>query len=48
LRKRRPADAERINNDLIKSFNQYNLNTTDYFDKKKEILTLLSLGNKTR
>jgi hypothetical protein len=48
LRRRRPADAERINNDLIKSFNQYNLNTTDYFNKKKEILTLLSLGNKTR
>ncbi|HEX8676515.1 MAG TPA: DUF4091 domain-containing protein, partial [Segetibacter sp.] len=48
LRKRRPADAERINNDLIKSFNQYNLNTTDYFNKKKEILTLLSLGNKIK
>lgn len=42
LRKKRPADAERINNDLVKSFNQYNLNTTDYFNKKKEILSLLS------
>lgn len=42
LRKRRPADAERINNDLVKSFNQYDTNTTDYFNKKKEILTLLS------
>ncbi len=42
LRKKRPADAERINNDLIKSFNQYDLNTNDYFNKKKEILTLLS------
>lgn len=42
LRKKRPEDAERINNDLIKSFNQYDLNTTDYFNKKKEILTLLS------
>ena len=48
LRRKRPADAERINNDLIKSFNQYNLKTTDYFNKKKEILTLLSLRNKTQ
>lgn len=43
LRKKKPADAERINNDLIKSFNQYNLNSIEYFNKKKEILTLLSL-----
>jgi len=42
LRKSRPADAERINNDLVKSFNQYDTNTLDYFDRKKEILTLLS------
>lgn len=42
LRKSKPADAERINNDLVKSFNQYDTNTTDYFNKKKEILTLLS------
>ena len=42
LRKKRPADAERINNDIVQSFDKYNLNTTDYFNKKKEILTLLT------
>lgn len=42
LRKSRPTDAERINNDLVKNFDQYDTNTTDYFNKKKEILTLLS------
>jgi hypothetical protein len=47
LRKQRPADAERINNDLVQNFDKYDLNTADYFQKKKEILTLLASTNKS-
>ncbi len=42
LRKKRPADAERISNDVVKNFDKYDTSSTDYFNNKKEILTLLS------